>query len=179
MAAVASFLSATLSAALSVEVQVATVRADIATISTQVNSLRDSVAAFPDSGGSLIEVLAINVAAGNLILAINTATIDTKAVTAAVSGDDANKILADLTNLKPTILDALRLLVAKKPAVASLYNVIDVPALAVHALKALQTAVSALEAALIASAPADFKNKSQPLIDEVDTAFATAIQAFS
>jgi len=176
MAAVAGFLSATLSAALSVEVQVATIRADIATISTQVNSLRDSIAAFPDSGGSLMEVLAINVAVGNLILVTNTATIDTKAAT-AVSENDANQILADLISLKPTVLDGLQLLIAKKPAVASLLNVIDVPALAVHALKASRTTISAFEAALTASAPAPVNFK--PLFDEIDGAIATVIQAYS
>jgi hypothetical protein len=63
------------------------------------------------------------------------------------------QVLADLTDLRPAILDALETLIAKKPAVASLLNVIDVAALAVHGLRALQTSVSAFEVALIAAAP--------------------------
>jgi hypothetical protein len=59
----------------------------------KVNSLHSSIIAFPNSGGSLRDVLAINLAAGNLVLAINTATIDTKAVP-AVSENDANKVCA-------------------------------------------------------------------------------------
>jgi hypothetical protein len=106
--------------------------------------------------------------------------------------------LADLISLKPVILDGYQTLIAKKPAVASLLNVIDVAALTVHTLRVSQTAISAFEVALIAAAPvcrfvfslwfsefwyfirkADFKNKFQPFIDEIDAALAAAIQAYS
>ncbi|KAF7974267.1 hypothetical protein HWV62_13056 [Athelia sp. TMB] len=126
------------------------VEADIASISTQVTSLDTAVNAFPDTGGSLTQALAINTASKNLTTTIASATTDVQAVPLPIAESDADTIFSAVQAFVPTIVDALTAIIAKKPSFDAL---IVADQLVSQDLASLNSTTSAFEAALVAAAP--------------------------
>ncbi|KAJ7917166.1 hydrophobic surface binding protein [Mycena leptocephala] len=163
--------------ALSVKRDAATVEADISKISTQVTTLDNAIEAFPLTGGSLVNALAIHTDATNLITTLNGAVTDVGA-TGALSEDDGRTILSSVEAIEPTILDALTDIVVKKPAFAAL-PIGGLPALILQDLKNLKTATVAFAAGLVAIAPADLVAEATELQNNITAAFDPAIAAYS
>ncbi|KAF8895811.1 hydrophobic surface binding protein [Mucidula mucida] len=155
---------------------VAQVEADIATISTQVTALDNAITAFPDTGGSLINALAIHSSATTLISTLSTATTDTQN-TAAFSEADGSTILASVEAFEPTILHALTGIAAKQPAFAAL-PIGGIPALVLQDLQNLDAGTAAFADALIAKSPADLVDEANEIKSTIGDAFDTAIAAY-
>ncbi|KAF9558589.1 hydrophobic surface binding protein [Agrocybe pediades] len=163
----ASLVSAALSAT------IADVINDAHNISTQVTTLDNAINAFPNTGGSLVNALAIHTDAVNLGAAIDKGTADVIPVSEA----DGTTILGIVQGFEPTILNALSGIVAKKPAFQAL-PIGGIPALVKQDLINLNASTSKFEAQLIASAPADLVASAKAIKASVDSAFATAIAAY-
>ncbi|KAJ7723491.1 hydrophobic surface binding protein [Mycena maculata] len=156
---------------------VATVEADIATVTTQLTALDTAIEAFPLTGGSLLAALGIHSDATTLITTLNGATSDVTA-NGALDDADGSTILASVEAIEPTILDALTDIVTKEPAFASL-PIGGIPALILQDLENLQTATAAFAAALVSNAPADLVSEASTLEDNINAAFTPAIAAYS
>ncbi|KAJ6576064.1 hydrophobic surface binding protein [Mycena vulgaris] len=163
--------------ALTVKRDVALVKADIAKITTQVTTLDNAIEAFPLTGGSLVNALAIHTDATSLITTLNTATTDTTA-NGALAEADGRTILTSVEAIEPTILDALSNIVVKKPAFAAL-PIGGLPALILQDLKNLKTATVAFSAALVANAPADLVAEATTVQTTITAAFDPAIAAYT
>ncbi|THU93634.1 hydrophobic surface binding protein [Dendrothele bispora CBS 962.96] len=156
---------------------VPTILADISKISSQVTTLDNAINAFPDSGGSLVNALAIHTDATNLVSSVNTATSDTTA-NGAFNEADGQTILNAVQAIEPTILDALTAIAAKQPAFAAL-PIGGIPALVLQDLKNLDAGTTAFSNALIANAPADLVPQATDIQTTIGNAFDTAIAAYS
>ncbi|THH14456.1 hypothetical protein EW146_g5882 [Bondarzewia mesenterica] len=189
-----SFVLAALASPLSKRT-VAQVESDISNINDQVNSLNTAIEAFPDSGGSLSEALAIHTSATNLETAINSATSDTQAIylhdltlhssslidvqaTDPFSDADGQTILSQVQALEPNITSALQNIVEKKPAFEAL-PIGGIPALVEQDLQTLESDTSAFANALIANTPADLLDQANSIKSDIDSAFATAVAAYA
>ncbi|KAF8157220.1 hypothetical protein B0H34DRAFT_491758 [Crassisporium funariophilum] len=155
-------------AAISLAATVTDVENDIKNISSQTTTLDNAITAFPATGGSLLNALAIHSDAVSLGSAIDKGTTDVKvcaeylfsdliikyqqAVPPPISEADGTTILNAVTAFEPTILDALNQIVVKKPAFQAL-PIGGIPALVKQDLINLSASTSAFEAALIAAAP--------------------------
>ncbi|KAJ7101305.1 hydrophobic surface binding protein [Mycena belliarum] len=168
---------ATVSLALIVGRDVAKVKADIATITTQVTTLDNAIQAFPLSGGSLLNALTIHNTATGLITTLNGATTDVTS-TGPLGEADGRAVLTSVEAIQPVILDALTNIVVKKPGFASL-PIGGLPALILQDLKNLKTATSAFATALVANAPADLVEEAKTVQTTITNAFDPAIAAYS
>ncbi|KDR66620.1 hypothetical protein GALMADRAFT_80725 [Galerina marginata CBS 339.88] len=158
---------------------VADVQSDISTIASQISTLDNAITAFPATGGSLLNALAIHTDSTNLVTSVNKGTTDVTAVTPKpFSEADGKSILSAVQAFEPGILDALKEIVIKKPAFQAL-PLGGIPALVKQDLINLNASTFAFEAALIASAPADLIPTANSIKSTVDAAFATAIAAYS
>ncbi|PPQ81568.1 hypothetical protein CVT25_013411 [Psilocybe cyanescens] len=158
---------------------VADVEADIATITSQTKSLDQAIIAFPNSGGSLINALAIHTDAVNLGSAIDKGTTDVNGVTPKpIAEADGKTILSAVQTLQPIIIDTVTQIVAKKAAFQAL-PIGGIPALVKQDLVNLNASTSKFEAALIASAPADLVSAATAIKSAVDAALASGIAAYS
>ncbi|CAK5272292.1 unnamed protein product [Mycena citricolor] len=155
---------------------VAAVESDIATISSQVNTLDTDVKAFPTSGGTLLQALTIHSAATTLGTTLTKSNTDAAGLT--FSESDASTILSSVQAFEPTILDALSGIVARKAAFNAL-PVGGIPALVLQDLKNLNASTIAFANALIAAAPADIKATATALEQSIASPFASAIAAYS
>ncbi|KAK7445737.1 hypothetical protein VKT23_014732 [Stygiomarasmius scandens] len=156
---------------------VAQVETDLRNIATQVTTLDNNINAFPNSGGSLTQALAIHTAAQNLLTSVNSATTDVQGTT-GVSESDGQTIIGIVNGFEPTIIDALNAIITKKPAFDAL-PLGGVSALVKQDLGQLGTATSNLEVALINQAPSDLKSQAQSIQAAVDAAFAKAQAAYA
>ncbi|KAJ7162791.1 hydrophobic surface binding protein [Mycena crocata] len=163
--------------ALSVKRDVATVKADIAKITTQLNTLDAAINAYPLTGGTLLAALTIHTDATNLISTLNTGTTDVTS-TGPLAEDDGRTILTSVEAIEPTILDALTAIVAKKPAFQAL-PIGGIPALILQDLTNLKASTVAFAGALIANAPADLVDEATQLQNNIIAAFDPAIAAYS
>jgi len=157
---------------------VADVLADISTIASQTSTLDKAITAFPATGGSLLNALAIHTDSTNLVTSINKGTTDVNGVPKPVSEADGASILSAVQGFEPSILDSLTQIVIKKPAFQNL-PLGGIPALVKQDLINLNASTFAFEAALIASAPADLVPTATSVKAAVDAAFASAIAAYS
>ncbi|KAF8993607.1 hydrophobic surface binding protein, partial [Cyathus striatus] len=151
-------------------------RVDISSISSQVSALDTAITAFPNTGGSLLNALAIHTDATNLATAINKGTTDGVSPK-PFSEADGNTILAAVTAFEPTIIHALQQIVAKKAAFQGL-PIGGIPALVKQDLGILSTNTSSFETALIAAAPTDLKSQATALQSSINAAFASAVAAY-
>ncbi|KIY67633.1 hydrophobic surface binding protein [Cylindrobasidium torrendii FP15055 ss-10] len=187
------FCLATLGFASPVKRDVATVEADIANIDTQVTALQASIDAFPATGGTLVNALAIHTSATNLISTIDGATADTKA-TDAFSEEEGTTILGLVEALEPKIFGSLTSIADKKPAFECAYPALrlvtvlttrealpigGVPAIVLQDIKNLDTSTAAFADALIANSPADLATEANAIKDDIAAAFDTAIAVYS
>ncbi|KAH9478054.1 hypothetical protein JR316_0010291 [Psilocybe cubensis] len=157
----------------------ADVEADIASITSQTKALDAAIIAFPNTGGSLVNALAIHTDAVNLGSAIDKGTTDVNAVTPKpVSEADGNTILAAVQALEPIIIDTVTQIVNKKPAFQAL-PIGGIPALVKQDLINLNASTSKFEAALIGSAPSDLIPAATAIKTAVDAALASGIAAYS
>ncbi|KAF8960436.1 hydrophobic surface binding protein [Flammula alnicola] len=156
---------------------VADIETDIASIASQTTTLDNAINAFPATGGSLVNALAIHTDAVNLGTAIDKGTTDNVTPT-PFSESDGSTILSSVQAFEPTILDALTQIVVKKPAFTAL-PIGGIPALIKQDLINLNASTFAFEAALIANAPADLVPTATSIKTTVDAAFASAIAAYS
>ncbi|KAK7034600.1 hypothetical protein VNI00_012231 [Paramarasmius palmivorus] len=170
-------LSAAAAFASPVKRDVATVKADIANIATQVTSLNNAIQAFPSSGGSLANALAIHNSAVSLDTAVKKATTDVQA-TDPFSDADSADILASVEAIEPTIESALTGIVEKKPAFDAL-PIGGVSALVRQDLNNLNTDTLALADSLIAKASAGTVDQANTIKSNIASAFATAIAAYA
>ncbi|KAF8189788.1 hydrophobic surface binding protein [Mycena galopus ATCC 62051] len=154
---------------------VAQVEADIASISTQVNTLNAAINGFPASG--LVGALGINTDSTNLETTLNTGTTDVKN-TGPVDLADGTTILNDVAAIEPNIITALKDIASKASDFASL-PIGGIPALVLSDLKTLKTDTDAFSGALIANAPAALVPEASSIQAAIDAAFTTAIAAFS
>ncbi|KAJ7587078.1 hydrophobic surface binding protein [Mycena floridula] len=156
---------------------VATVKSDITTISTQTTSLDGLVNAYPNTGGTLLAALTIHTSATTLLATVKKSTADTLA-TPPFSEADGAAILQSVEAIEPTISDVLTVIVAKKPAFQAL-PLGGVPALILQDLTFLSGNVTAFANALIADSPADLVAEATTLKNNIIAAFAVAIAAYS
>ncbi|KAF5383285.1 hypothetical protein D9615_004803 [Tricholomella constricta] len=158
---------------------VADIQADIADISTKLTTLDNSIAAFPSTGGTLSQALAIHSNAVTLGKSIDQGTTDVNDVDPKpFSDEDGRAILDSFTALEPTINNALIGIVDKKAALEAL-PVGGIPALVKQDLSNLSASTAALEDALIAAAPESIVDEAIALKERIDAAFATAIAAYA
>ncbi|ESK86092.1 antigenic cell wall [Moniliophthora roreri MCA 2997] len=170
-------LSATAAFAGPVKRDVATVKADIATITTQTTALNNAIQAFPDSGGSLVAALAIHNSAVTLDNTVKKTVTDVQA-TSPFSDADGADILSAVETLEPIILSALQNIVAKKPAFQAL-PIGGIPALVLQDLRNLDTDVTALSDALIDKSPSGLLTRANEIKTTIGDAFDDAIAAYS
>ncbi|KAF8189495.1 hydrophobic surface binding protein [Mycena galopus ATCC 62051] len=163
--------------ALSLKRDPATVESDIATISAQVTALDNAIEAFPLTGGSLVNALAIHTDATTLVTTLQKAVTDVDA-TSPLSEADGTTILSAVEAFEPVILDALTDIVVKKPAFAAL-PIGGLPALILVDLQNLKTATVAFANGLITIAPADLVAEATQLSANITAAFTPAIAAYS
>jgi hypothetical protein len=155
----------------------AKILSDLSTISSQTTTLDNAILAFPNSGGTLVQALAIHTDAVTLTNTVTSSTNDVKA-TPALSEADGQSVIAAVTNLVPLITKTLNDIVGKKAAFQSL-PAGGIPAIVLSDLKTLNSTVTTFDNALIAIAPADLKGQGTTLSNQVLAAFATAIKAYS
>ncbi|KAF9264441.1 hypothetical protein L218DRAFT_943882 [Marasmius fiardii PR-910] len=155
---------------------VATVKDDIAKISDAVNDLNSRITAFP-SAASIGSALAIHNSASALGDSIGKATTDTKA-TDSVSESDGQAILASVEQFQPNILHVLQAIVDNKSALQSL-PLPGIGNIVLGDLKSLNTSTGAFSEALINKSPGDLVTKANQIKSDIDSAFATAIAAYS
>ncbi|KAG6839947.1 hypothetical protein C0991_010142 [Blastosporella zonata] len=161
---------------------VATVEADIGTISTQLTTLDNAINAYSATigVGTLLQALTIHSDAVTLGSTLDSTTTDVKcqAVATPISDADGQTILSLLLAFESTIDDALTKIAARQPAFAAL-PLGGVPALVKQDLSNLNASTNALETALIAVAPSVIQASSIALKTRINAAFATAIAAFA
>ncbi|KDQ22163.1 hypothetical protein PLEOSDRAFT_1079640 [Pleurotus ostreatus PC15] len=160
---------------------VAQVESDIASISTQVTTLDNDITAFPNTGGSLLNALAIHTASTNLISTIGTTTSDVQS-TGAFSEADGQTILNSFLAIEPVIDHALTQVCFSLNPTKAAFQALPIggiPALVKQDLGQLNSATTALANGLIASAPADLVAPSTSLRDRLVAAFAPAIAAYA
>jgi len=157
---------------------VADVKTDIATISTDLTNLDNTIKAFANPGGTLAQALAIHTSSMTLNNAVTKTTSDTNTVPAPISETDGRALLDLLEALEPKIDAALTDLSSRHAAFVAL-PLGGVPALVKSDLATLNTSTTALEAALIAKAPADLLTESNALKTRINAAFAAAIAVFA
>ncbi|KAF5348796.1 hypothetical protein D9756_009787 [Leucocoprinus leucothites] len=151
---------------------------DLAALKTTLVTLDNDINSFPDSGGSLAAALAINDDATAVRDAIDATTPDAVNVDLPVSVDDANTVLAAIQDLQTNIDSSLTGIVEKKPAFDAL-PVGGISALVAQDLSDINTSNLALEDALIAATPPEVLDAAEETRGEIDSAFATAIAAYS
>ncbi|KAL0958505.1 hypothetical protein HGRIS_000647 [Hohenbuehelia grisea] len=156
---------------------VAQVEADLADISSRVTTLDNNINAFPNSGGSLAAALGIHTAATNLATALDKGTTDVNA-TPAFSEADGKTILNTVQGFEPSILDALKAIVAKKPAFDAL-PLGGVSGLVKQDLGNLKTSTDNLGSALIAKSPADLVSQATTIKNNIDAGFVPAQAAYA
>ncbi|KAH8831853.1 hydrophobic surface binding protein, partial [Flagelloscypha sp. PMI_526] len=154
----------------------AALQADIVSITTLVNKLDTDINAFPNTGGTVAGALAIHTDAVNVENAVNKGTTDAKALT-QLSESDGQSVYNSVAALKPTILDALTVIVQKKPAFDAL-PLGGISTIVKNDLGVLRTDVANFGTALIAIAPDDLKDSSTTLKNDIDAAFGVAITAY-
>ncbi|KAF8489928.1 hydrophobic surface binding protein A-domain-containing protein [Gautieria morchelliformis] len=154
---------------------VAQVEADIATINSKLTTLNSAINSVPDSGGSLLQALAMN--KDSLTSAIIQGTTDVTS-TGAFSDADATAILQSLEAIQPTIIDALNAIVAKKPAFQGL-PIGGVTALVKQDIGNLNSNMTAFASALIAATPTVLKANATAIKTALDAAFENAVAAYA
>ncbi|KAF5366724.1 hypothetical protein D9758_006438 [Tetrapyrgos nigripes] len=181
---------------------VAQVEADLRNIATQVTTLDNSINAFPNTGGSLVQALAIHTSSTNLVPVVNSATTDVQVHfifdlllltdtetddyigffplqgTTGVTEADSQAILAIVNGFEPTIINALNDIITKKAALSAL-PIGGVPALVKQDLARLATATEAFGVALINKAPADLKAQATAIGTAINAAFSKAQAAYA
>ncbi|KAF8518437.1 hydrophobic surface binding protein [Hysterangium stoloniferum] len=159
---------------------VAGVQADISNISSQVSSLNSLVSSLSNTNPSLATALAIHSAAGTLVTAINNATKDVTGTTPQpVSEADGKLIINAVGGIQPTIVTALKNIVAKHPAFVILNNQLPGALTLVHGdILNLSKSASAFETAAISAAPTDLKANATKIKSTIDAAFASALAAY-
>ncbi|PPQ68740.1 hypothetical protein CVT24_007567 [Panaeolus cyanescens] len=155
----------------------AQVLSDIQGITSQTQTLDTNIKAITTT--NIVGALAVHTAAGNLVTSINTATSDSNAVTPKpVSEADGTSILNAVKTLQPIIITTLNDLIAKKATIAAI-PITGLEALVLQDLQSLNTATSAFETSLLASAPSDIKTAAAPVVSAINAALSSAITAFS
>lgn len=152
------------------------VKTDIGHISSQLRAMHAMLDAFPTTGGSLIQAIAIHAEAVNLVSTIDRGTSHVKAVPLPVSDADGRALLALVKALEPAVISALDSLVAKKETALSITGVITFVR---QDLANLNASAVALENAMIMAAPANIVPEASALKKKVDTALANAIAAYA
>ncbi|KAJ7200167.1 hydrophobic surface binding protein [Mycena pura] len=174
--AIISIAAAGLTRAAVLKRDAATIEADLGVLASQAATLDNAINAFPLTGGSVDDALAIHTDATTLISAVNTATGDAQAA-GTLSEADGRAILAGTPSLEP-LLGALQGVVAKKPAFDAL-PISDIDAIILQDLETLQSSLDAFGDALVNDFPADLVAEATELKDSIDNAFAPAIAAYS
>ncbi|PPR05308.1 hypothetical protein CVT26_011567 [Gymnopilus dilepis] len=157
---------------------VADVEADLQNIATQTTTLDNAINAFPNTGGSLLNALAIHNDAVNLGSAIDKGTSDVNGAPKPFSEADGTTVLQAVQAIEPTILDTLTVIVQKKAAFQGL-PIGGIPALVLQDLQNLNASTFKFEAALISAAPTDLIPTATTIESAINSAFATAIAAYS
>ncbi|KAF9558558.1 hydrophobic surface binding protein [Agrocybe pediades] len=168
----ASLVSAALSAT------VADVIADTRNISTQVTNLDNAANAFPNTGGSLVAALAIHTDTVNLGSAFDKGITDIiSASPKPFSEADGTTLLDIVEGFEPILLDALKVLIAKKAAFQAL-PIGGIPALIKQDLINLNASANTFENQLIASLPTDLVAAAEAIKADLGTIFVNAIAAY-
>ncbi|KAJ6454217.1 hydrophobic surface binding protein [Mycena sanguinolenta] len=165
--------------ALSSKRDAGTIEADVATIASEVTTLDNAIEAFPLTGGTLLAALNIHsdaVALVNLFWAQGVSMIDF--ASEPLSEADCETILAAVEAIEPIILDALRDIIAKKPAFAAL-PIDGLTALILQDLENLEAATVDFTSALVDICPADLEPEEIQLSQNITAAFVPAIDAYS
>ncbi|KAF9445147.1 hypothetical protein P691DRAFT_735440 [Macrolepiota fuliginosa MF-IS2] len=156
-----------------------TVLSDLTALQSSITTLDNAINAFPNTGGSLVAALAIHTDAQNTETALGQTTTDAQALSPSpVSVADGTSIINEVNVIRPIIEDALTAIVAKKPAFDAL-PLGGVSALVLQDLQALSADTQTLATALIAATPASLQSQANSLANEIESAFATAIAAYS
>ncbi|KAJ7231779.1 hydrophobic surface binding protein [Mycena rebaudengoi] len=169
-----SHAAAGLTRAIVLKGDAATVEADLGVLASQAATLDNAINAFPLTGGSVDNALAIHTDATTLISTVNAATGDAQAA-GAFSEADGLAILNGAPSIEP-LLDALQGTVVKKPAFEAL-PISDIDAVILQDLESLNLA--AFGNGLIKGFPADLVAQATELRDNIVNAFAPAIAAYS
>ncbi|RDB27574.1 hypothetical protein Hypma_003906 [Hypsizygus marmoreus] len=158
---------------------IANVEADINTIVAQTTTLDNSIKAFPLTGGTLAEALAVHNNAVTLGNSIDKGTTDVKATTPTPFSDaDGAAILTLGKTLEPTITSVLTGFVVKKAAFQAL-PLGGIPALFKRDLSNLSASTTAFMDALIVAALASIVANLTALKARADAAFAVAIAVYA
>ncbi|KAJ7091843.1 hydrophobic surface binding protein [Mycena epipterygia] len=174
--ALAILSSAALSLAAVLKRDAATVEADLAVLTSQATALNNAVQAFPLTGGTLAEAIAIHTNTVNVISTLNTAASDEQAA-GAFSEADGGAILSVLEGSEPIILDFLQSIVVKKPAFEEVFPGVTV--LILQDLEDYQSVGIAFVNTLFNNVPADLDARVAQFRNNTISAFAVAIDAYS
>ncbi|KAF5366771.1 hypothetical protein D9758_006496 [Tetrapyrgos nigripes] len=140
---------------------VAQVETDLTNVGSQATTFDNNINALPNSGGNLVQALAIHSSAQSLVISLNTATKDVLTTT-DISEVDGQAIIDILVDIQPIFLDALTAIVSKKNALDAI-SAGSVSALLKQDLGQLCPAARSLQSALINAMPDDLKTKVQSL----------------
>ncbi|KAF9254225.1 hypothetical protein L218DRAFT_1082430 [Marasmius fiardii PR-910] len=159
----------------------AQIKADIAQILSEVNTLDEAIISFPNSGGTVEQAMAIHAHTTNLTGTINKGVVHANAIPPP-SKEDSEIILNSLQALFNPISKTLNDLIARRAVVQALpipFGGFAIPLLTRQNLDALALAAKAFQNALIAKAPADLIAPAQQLADRVNAEIAKAQNAYA
>ncbi|KAF8075736.1 hydrophobic surface binding protein A-domain-containing protein [Lyophyllum atratum] len=159
---------------------VADILANINDIIGQVTTLRDTVAALPDKGGSLLRALPLHSGASSVVAAMTKGITDFNGLPGPLSMADGTKILNALQGVEPIIDEASKAIAAKQntfrevPLVGNLVNPV-----AQYHLMSVKATGAKLTDAFLSVAPESQKDRAKALKTLSDAAIDHAIAAFT
>ncbi|KAH8831944.1 hydrophobic surface binding protein [Flagelloscypha sp. PMI_526] len=156
---------------------VPTLKSDISSITTATDKLDGDINAFPNSGGTVSGALAIHNDAIAVQKAVNQGTNDAKN-TAPLNDAAGMEIYDSVHALQPTIVDALNVIVQKKPAFDAL-PLNGISTIVLNDLKGLNASVAGFADSLIAISPLGIVGAALQLKSDIIAAFDTAITAYT
>ncbi|KXN82047.1 hypothetical protein AN958_03265 [Leucoagaricus sp. SymC.cos] len=171
-----TYLASAIAATIGVSIE--SILVDITNIRERVTSLIGAINNYPATCGSRAGAAGIHYRAEDTWTAIIKTINDVKTIREPVSVADGVRILNSINALKPLVLEALRVVVDKKPAFQSL-NMKSVLNFVADDLVELNQTTTALENVFISRTPPELLEEANAIRAEIDSAFIVAIAVYS
>ncbi|KAK1233600.1 hypothetical protein PQX77_003241 [Marasmius sp. AFHP31] len=153
-----------------------TVKADFATMDTQLTNLNDAISSFPSSGGTPAQLLAIHSAAFTLDNSVKKTTADIQS-TAAFNHDDGKSLIDRFeARFRKTIFFIVRDI---RSIGREIKDLEPTPGEILRVIEALDTDFSDLFDAFISKVPSDLEPELTAMKDSIASDFALTIAALS
>ncbi|EJD51210.1 hypothetical protein AURDEDRAFT_159617 [Auricularia subglabra TFB-10046 SS5] len=161
-------------------VTAADVEGDLANVQKRVAALSASLSGLNDRSGilsALVGILSVHNAALALDTAVKAASKDVSSIAQPLAETEATAILNAVQNFQPIFLEALEVVVTKKPIFQGLIG--DIPAIVKQDLTSIDTSVKELGQELLGKLPESTAALEQALFVSIDAAFATTLAGYA